>query len=277
MREIVLDTETTGFEPSEGHRIVEIGAVELLNKMPTGRTYHQYINPERPMPKEAFEVHGLGDDFLRDKPVFKTIARDFIEFVGESTLVIHNAAFDMKFLNAELKSLGHPGLPMSQSLDTVAMARRKFPGAPASLDALCRRFGIDNSAREKHGALLDCELLAEVYLELIGGRQHGRRANRSPSTRHPSRSRQSAAITPSVAPYRGRAGRPSGVFGQNGRLCGVVETLLSRCCRRRCGQLGTAGHFTAVQRQKIDVVDVQRRKSAILGNIRDDPAHIGEQ
>jgi DNA polymerase-3 subunit epsilon len=171
MREIVLDTETTGFEPSEGHRIVEIGAVELLNKMPTGRTYHQYINPERPMPKEAFEVHGLGDDFLRDKPVFKTIARDFIEFVGESTLVIHNAAFDMKFLNAELKSLGHPGLPMSQSLDTVAMARRKFPGAPASLDALCRRFGIDNSAREKHGALLDCELLAEVYLELIGGRQ----------------------------------------------------------------------------------------------------------
>ncbi|MEI6798487.1 MAG: DNA polymerase III subunit epsilon [Pseudomonadota bacterium] len=171
MREIVLDTETTGFEPSEGHRIVEIGAVELLNKMPTGRTYHQYINPERAMPKEAFEVHGLGDDFLRDKPVFKAIARDFIEFVGESTLVIHNAAFDMKFLNAELTALGHPGLPMSQSLDTVAMARRKFPGAPASLDALCRRFGIDNSAREKHGALLDCELLAEVYLELIGGRQ----------------------------------------------------------------------------------------------------------
>ena len=123
------------------------------------------------MPKEAFEVHGLGDDFLRDKPVFKTIARAFIEFVGESTLVIHNAAFDMKFLNAELKTLGHPGLPMSKSLDTVAMARRKFPGAPASLDALCRRFGIDNSAREKHGALLDCELLAEVYLELIGGRQ----------------------------------------------------------------------------------------------------------
>jgi DNA polymerase-3 subunit epsilon len=155
----------------EGHRIVEIGAIELLNKMPTGRTYHQYINPERNMPKEAFEVHGLGDDFLRDKPVFKTIARAFIEFVGEATLVIHNAAFDMKFLNAELTALGHPGLPMSQSLDTVAMARRKFPGAPASLDALCRRFGIDNSAREKHGALLDCELLAEVYLELIGGRQ----------------------------------------------------------------------------------------------------------
>lgn len=171
LREIVLDTETTGFEPSEGHRIVEIGAVELLNHMPTGRTYHQYINPERPMPKEAFEVHGLGDDFLRDKPVFKAIARDFVEFVGEAVLVIHNAAFDMKFLNAELQTLGHPGLPMSQALDTLALARRKFPGSPATLDALCRRFGIDNSAREKHGALLDSELLAEVYLELIGGRQ----------------------------------------------------------------------------------------------------------
>ncbi len=171
MREIVLDTETTGFEPSEGHRIVEIGAVELLNHMPTGRTYHQYINPERMMPKEAFEVHGLGDDFLRDKPLFKTIARAFIEFVGETTLVIHNAAFDMKFLNAELTALGHPGLPMSQALDTVALARKKFPGSPASLDALCRRFGVDNSGRDKHGALLDSELLAEVYLELIGGRQ----------------------------------------------------------------------------------------------------------
>ena len=171
MREIVLDTETTGFEPSEGHRIVEIGAIELLNHMPTGKTYHQYINPERMMPKEAFEVHGLGDDFLRDKPVFKSVARGFLEFIGEATLVIHNAAFDMKFLNAELQTLGHPGLAMTQALDTVALARKKFPGSPASLDALCRRFGIDNSSREKHGALLDSELLAEVYLELIGGRQ----------------------------------------------------------------------------------------------------------
>ena len=171
MREIVLDTETTGFEPSEGHRIVEIGAIELLNHMPTGKTYHQYINPERMMPKEAFEVHGLGDDFLRDKPVFKSVARGFLEFIGEATLVIHNAAFDMKFLNAELQTLGHPGLPMTQALDTVALARKKFPCSPASLDALCRRFGIDNSSREKHGALLDSELLAEVYLELIGGRQ----------------------------------------------------------------------------------------------------------
>ena len=172
MREIVLDTETTGFEPSEGHRIVEIGAIELLNHVPTGRTYHQYINPERAMPKEAFDVHGLGDDFLRDQPKFAQIAAAFVEFVGsDSTLVIHNAAFDMKFLNAELGWAGHPVMPMDRALDTVAMARRKFPGSPASLDALCRRFGIDNSAREKHGALLDSELLAEVYLELIGGRQ----------------------------------------------------------------------------------------------------------
>ncbi len=171
MREIVLDTETTGFEPSEGDRIVEIGAVELFNHMPTGNTYHQYINPERTMPKAAFDVHGLGDDFLRDKPVFKHIAKDFIDFIGDSTLVIHNAPFDMKFLNFELGKAGFAILPMSRAFDTVMMARKKFPGSPASLDALCRRFGVDNSAREKHGALLDSEILAEVYLELLGGRQ----------------------------------------------------------------------------------------------------------
>ncbi|QBY02065.1 DNA polymerase III subunit epsilon [Rhodophyticola sp. CCM32] len=171
MREIVLDTETTGFEPSEGHRIVEIGAVELWQHMPTGRTYHQYINPERAMPQEAFEVHGLGDDFLRDKPLFAAIAQDFLDFVADGTLVIHNASFDMKFLNAELSWAKKPTLPDAQALDTLAIARRKFPGSPASLDALCRRFGVDNSAREKHGALLDSEILAEVYLELIGGRQ----------------------------------------------------------------------------------------------------------
>lgn len=172
MREIVLDTETTGFEPAEGHRIVEIGAIELLNHLPTGRTYHQYINPQRAMPTEAFAVHGLGDDFLRDKPRFAEVAAAFLAFVGvDSRLVIHNAAFDMKFLNAELGWVSLPPIAMERALDTVALARRKFPGSPASLDALCRRFGIDNSAREKHGALLDSELLAEVYLELIGGRQ----------------------------------------------------------------------------------------------------------
>lgn len=171
MREIVLDTETTGFEPEQGDRIVEIGAVELRNHMPTGRTYHQYINPERAMPQDAFEVHGLGDDFLRDKPVFAAIAQDFLNFVRDAKLVIHNAAFDMKFINAELGWLSLPQIPFEQAIDTLAIARKKFPGSPASLDALCRRFAIDNSARTLHGALLDSEILAEVYLELIGGRQ----------------------------------------------------------------------------------------------------------
>jgi len=171
MREIVLDTETTGFEPEAGDRIVEIGAVELMNHMPTGKTYHQYINPERAMPNEAFEVHGLGDEFLRDKPVFAKIGQEFLDFVQDSTLIIHNASFDMKFLNAELGWASLQKLPNTQALDTLMIARKKFPGSPASLDALCRRFGVDNSAREKHGALLDSEILAEVYLELIGGRQ----------------------------------------------------------------------------------------------------------
>jgi DNA polymerase III subunit epsilon len=184
MREIVLDTETTGFEPAEGHRIVEIGAVELLNHLPTGRTYHQYINPERGMPLGAFEVHGIGHDILespgqpvpdgvtlRDKPVFARIAQSFLDFVGDAQLVIHNAAFDMKFLNHELERAGLPGLPFARATDTLMIARSKFPGSPASLDALCRRFNVDNSMRDKHGALLDSEILAEVYLELIGGRQ----------------------------------------------------------------------------------------------------------
>ncbi|RMF36264.1 MAG: DNA polymerase III subunit epsilon [Alphaproteobacteria bacterium] len=173
MREVVLDTETTGLDPREGHRIVEIGAVELANHLPTGRVYHQYINPERPMPAEAFAVHGLGDDFLRSKPVFSAIADAFLNFLGDARLVIHNAAFDMGFLNAELDNCGRARIEETRAIDTVAMARRMFPGAQASLDALCRRFGIDNSQRDKHGALLDAELLAEVYLELVGGRQPG--------------------------------------------------------------------------------------------------------
>jgi DNA polymerase III subunit epsilon len=184
MREIVLDTETTGLDPAEGDRIVEIGAVELVNHLPTGRTWHQYINPERGMPRSAFEVHGIGHDILeppgppvqggvtlRDKPVFSRIGRAFLDFVGDAQLVIHNAAFDMKFLNAELDRAGLPGLPATRATDTLMIARTRFPGSPASLDALCRRFGIDNSMREKHGALLDSEILAEVYLELVGGRQ----------------------------------------------------------------------------------------------------------
>lgn len=170
MREIVLDTETTGFEPSEGHRLVEIGCVELLNHLPTGRTFHQYVNPQRDMPAVAFAVHGLSEEFLRPMPVFARVAADFLRFVEGARLIIHNAAFDLKFLNAELRVVGKPSLN-NEVVDTVAMARRRFPGSPASLDALCRRFGIDNSSRTLHGALLDSEILAEVYLELIGGRQ----------------------------------------------------------------------------------------------------------
>src|SRR5690242_3568893 len=171
MREIVLDTETTGFDPLMGHRIVEIGCVEVINYIPTDNQLHLYINPERDMPPEAFAVHGLSEEFLRDKPVFAEICGQFLDFIGDSRLVIHNAEFDMRFINAELKRLGIPTLPMTRALDTVGMARRKFPGAPASLDALCRRFGIDNSNRTLHGALLDAQLLGEVYLELQGGRQ----------------------------------------------------------------------------------------------------------
>ncbi len=171
MREIVLDTETTGLDPASGHRLVEIGCVELINHIRTGNYFHSYLNPERDMPREAENVHGISAEFLKDKPLFKAVARSFLEFIGDSTLVIHNAAFDMKFLNAELNSLGHPMLPMERTIDTVLMARRMFPGQPASLDALCKRFNIDLSARTKHGALLDAELLADVYLELKGGRQ----------------------------------------------------------------------------------------------------------
>ena len=173
MREIVLDTETTGLDPFDTppHRVVEIGAVELWNQVPTGNTYHQYINPERDMPAEAFAVHGIGAQFLADKPRFADIAAAFLDFVGDSKLVIHNAGFDMRFLNAELQWANLSPLGEGQAIDTLAIARRRFPGSPASLDALCRRFAIDNSTRTLHGALLDSEILADVYLELTGGRQ----------------------------------------------------------------------------------------------------------
>lgn len=171
MREVVLDTETTGLDPEDGHRIVEIGGVELVNHIATGQVFHVYINPQRAMPPEAEAIHGLGDDFLRDKPVFAEIAEGFAEFIGEAPLIIHNATFDLRFINAEFAKLGRPLVSQSRAIDTVIMARRRFPGQQANLDALCRRFGIDNSARDKHGALLDSELLAEVYLELLGGRQ----------------------------------------------------------------------------------------------------------
>lgn len=173
MREIALDTETTGLDPKSGHRIVEIGGVELINHVATGEVFHCYLNPERDMPAEAERVHGLSEDFLSDKPLFTSVAEDFVAFIGDAKLVIHNAAFDMGFINAELERIGFETIPMSRSIDTVTMARRKFPGAQASLDALCRRFGVDLSERSLHGALLDARLLADVYLELLGGRQHG--------------------------------------------------------------------------------------------------------
>ena len=173
MREIVLDTETTGFEPSEGHRIVEIGCVELKHHVPTGNNYQVYINPERDMPEDAEKVHGLSAEFLSDKPVFADVADDFRSFVSDDPVVIHNASFDLKFLNYELRQLDRQPIQPEQSVDTLLIARRKYPGAPASLDALCKRFQIDATERTVHGALLDAELLAQVYLELIGGAQPG--------------------------------------------------------------------------------------------------------
>lgn len=174
MREIVLDTETTGMDPAEGDKLVEIGCIELQDHIPTGRTYHQYINPERDVPAEAVAVHGLTQERLKDEPTFGEVVGDFLDFLGtDSKLVIHNAEFDMKFINAELKTFGFPSLDNKRVIDTLMMARQKFPGSPANLDALCRRFNVDNTGRTLHGALLDSELLAEVYLELLGGRQRG--------------------------------------------------------------------------------------------------------
>jgi DNA polymerase-3 subunit epsilon len=170
MREIVLDTETTGLDPLAGHRVVEVGCIELMNMVATGRTFHAYFNPEMLMPAGAQDVHGLSDEFLSDKPRFAERVEEFLEFVGDAQLVIHNAQFDIGFLNAELERCSKPKL-VNAYVDTVSVARKKFPGQRASLDALCERFGIDNSSRTKHGALLDSELLAEVYLELSGGRQ----------------------------------------------------------------------------------------------------------
>lgn len=175
MREIVLDTETTGLEPSQGHRIIEIGCLELNNRTPTGAKYHVYINPQRDVPEEAQKISNLSTEFLQDKPLFADIVDGFIEFIADSPLVIHNAEFDIKFLNSELGKVKRPALPLARTIDTVHIARKKFPGSPASLDALCRRFNISLDERKSkgHGAMLDVELLAQVYLELLGGKQPG--------------------------------------------------------------------------------------------------------
>ena len=171
MREIVIDTETTGLDPAEGHRIVEVGCVEMINRIATGVTFHEYVDPERDVPPEAVEIHGIDAAKLAGKPRFAEVADSFLAFLGDSRVVAHNAGFDLGFLNAELERAGKPSIDAVRSVDTVALARRKFPGAPANLNALCQRFGVDNSARTRHGALLDAELLADVYVELVGGRQ----------------------------------------------------------------------------------------------------------
>jgi DNA polymerase-3 subunit epsilon len=171
MREIVLDTETTGLDPAQGHRLVELGCIELLNRIPTGASFHEYLNPEREMPAEAFAIHGLSGEFLNDKPRFVEIADEFLAFIGDAPLVIHNAGFDHGFLNAELKRIERLLIARERLVDTLLLARRKHPAGPNRLDDLCARYGIDNSRRTKHGALLDAEILAEVYLELIGARQ----------------------------------------------------------------------------------------------------------
>ena len=171
MREIVIDTETTGLDPSNGHRIVEIGCVELFNAIPTGQTFHEYLDPERDIPEEAFRVHGLSAEFLAGKPKFGEVAERFLCFLGEAAIIAHNAEFDIRFINAELSAHGHAMLAFERVVDTLALARRRHPGVPNSLDALCQRYGIDASRRTKHGALLDAEILAEVYAELTGGRQ----------------------------------------------------------------------------------------------------------
>ena len=173
MREIVFDTETTGFEPADGHRIVEIGCVELVDHFPTGKTFQAYLNPERDVPIESQRVHGLSNEFLNDKPFFAAVAEEFLAFIGDAPLVIHNAGFDIKFINAELARTGHPAIPLARAIDTIEIAKRKIPGARYSLDELCKRFGVDLTARAKHGALLDADLTAQIYLELIGGRQRG--------------------------------------------------------------------------------------------------------
>jgi DNA polymerase-3 subunit epsilon len=219
MREIVLDTETTGLDPLRGDRLVEIGCIEIFNRMPTGQSFHRYINPERDMPQEAFAVHGLSAAFLSDKPVFREVVDGFLEFVGDARLVIHNAAFDITFLNAELGWAERPSIPWARALDTLDIARRRFPGAQNSLDALCRRFGVDNSGRLKHGALLDAELLAEVYLELMGGRQQGLTLSLVPS------GEGSGPVRPWTPPPRPRALLPRITPAEAGAHARFIESL----------------------------------------------------
>jgi DNA polymerase III subunit epsilon len=203
MREVILDTETTGLDPVLGHRIIEIGALELLNHLPTGRTFHVYLNPQRDVPAEAEAVHGLSTAFLRDKPLFSNIAEEFLAFLADSAIIIHNASFDIGFLNAELKVAGLGPILPERVVDTLMLARQKNPMGPNNLDALCKRYGVDNSKRGKHGALLDSELLAEVYIELIGGRQTALSLT-GPETKRPVVFQGNLAVIPRPRPLVSR-------------------------------------------------------------------------
>ena len=200
MREIVLDTETTGLDPATGDRLVEIACVEIVNLVPTGASFHSYVDPQRSVPAEAFRIHGLSTEFLKGKPLFASVHQEFLEFIGESRLIIHNAEFDMKFINAELARAGAPALSFDRVFDTLLFARKKHPGASNSLDALCARYRIDNSKRSKHGALLDSEILAELYTELMGGRQTTLTLAETPKIRDAAMSKKA---TPRTAPLRG--------------------------------------------------------------------------
>jgi DNA polymerase-3 subunit epsilon len=222
MREIIFDTETTGLSPDEGHRMVEIGCIEMVGRSLTGRTFHAYFHPEMPMPPEAERIHGLGDAFLADKPLFAAGVDDLLEFLGDATLVAHNASFDMRFLNAELERAGRAPLPLARVVDTVIMARARFPGSPASLDALCKRFGVDRSHRVLHGALLDAELLAQVYIELTGGRQIGLGLADDQADGHP------AGARPRLVPQTGRPHRLPRPFSASEAELAAHREFLSR-------------------------------------------------
>ncbi|MBY0560651.1 DNA polymerase III subunit epsilon [Hyphomicrobium sp.] len=206
MREIVLDTETTGLDPKKGHRLIEVGGIEMINRIPTGREFHRFINPQRDVPREAQEIHGIATEFLYDKPLFRDVVREFLTFVGDDVLVIHNAQFDIMFLNYELGLVGEKALSFDRVVDTLAIARRRHPAGPNTLDALCKRYSIDNSQRTKHGALVDSLLLAEVYVELLGERQatfglQSSSANASGSQRGGAR-RTAAAVRSQPLPSR---------------------------------------------------------------------------
>ena len=225
MREIVLDTETTGLDPLRGDRLVEIGCVEIFNRMPTGQTFHRYINPQRDVPREAFEVHGLSTEFLADKPLFSSVVDDFLAFVGDAPLVIHNASFDIGFINAELEKVARAAIPRERLVDTLLLARRKHPGVSNRLDDLCSRYAIDNSHRTKHGALLDAELLAEVYIDLIGARQSQLILAEQVQV-HVGAQRRCAA-----APAHGTAAAAA----DGGGTCSACRRLSQRSAKRRCG------------------------------------------